>query len=357
MVSTHAVRGEGSAVIPSDLAPVNVAVLGYGYWGPNLARNVTRHDATNLAAIADLSEERLLDAKKDHPWVRLTTDVTSVLADDQIEAVVIATPPETHYPLAKRALERGKHVLVEKPLATSVGHAEDLVRLADAHCRQLLVDHTFLFTGAVRRMKEYFDAGEIGDVYYYDSTRINLGLFQHNTNVVWDLAPHDLSIMLHLIDEPVVKVSAVGSGHLKRRVENIAYITLQFESQLLAHFHVNWLAPAKVRRTIIGGSKKMLVFDDMEASEKLRVYDSGARLCASEDEIYRSLVEYRTGDVVAPKLDKTEALTAETGHVANVIRGLEPPISDGAFGLEIVRILAAAQESLDLGGVPVEVPR
>jgi len=299
----------------------------------------------------------LLDAKKEHPWVRLTTDVQSVLDDDQIEAVLIATPPETHYPLAKRALEHGKHVLVEKPLATTIEHAQDLVRIAEACDRRLMVDHTFLFTGAVRRMKEYFDAGEIGDVYYYDSTRINLGLFQHDTNVLWDLAPHDLSIMLHLIDEPVAKVSAVGSSHVQRGVENIAYITLQFESQLLAHFHVNWLAPAKVRQTIIGGSKKMLVFDDMEASEKLRVYDSGAKLCASEDEIYRSLVEYRTGDVVAPKLDKTEALAAETGHMANVIRGLEEPISDGAFGLEVVRILAAAQASLDLKGVPVEVSR
>ena len=337
------------------VAPVRVGVLGYGYWGPNLARNIAQHSETTLAAIADLSARRLTAARANHPATYLTTDAADVLADPTIDAVVVATPPETHHDLVVRALESGKHVLVEKPLATTVADAEDMVELARRCGRTLAVDHTFLFTGAVKRMKRYFDSGEIGDVYYYDSTRINLGLFQHETNVIWDLAPHDISIMLHLIDTPIRSVSAFGARHVDTNVENIAYITIQFEPPLLAHFHVNWLAPTKVRGTIIGGSKKMLVYDDAEIDEKLKVYDSGAKLCASQEDIYRSLVEYRTGDVPAPRLEKTEALAAETAHFARVVRGQEEPLSGGDLGLRVVRIIEAAQESLRRGGFPVEV--
>lgn len=350
-------RPTGAHPAASAPDPVRVAVLGYGYWGPNLARNFAQATGTDLVAIADLNPRRLQAARTLHPLTVLTTDFREVLVDPTVDAVVVATPPETHYELVRAALESGKHVLVEKPLTTNVAEAAELVALANASGLTLAVDHTFLFTGAVKRMKEYFVAGEVGDVYYYDSTRINLGLFQSHTNVIWDLAPHDISIMLHLLDQPVRRVSAFGAGHLDSAIENIAYLTLQFDSQLLAHFHVNWLAPAKVRRTIIGGSRKMLVYDDVEASEKLKVYDSGAQLCASQEDVYRKLVEYRIGDVLAPQLAKAEALSVEAEHFADVVRGAADPISSGELGLEVVRVVEAGQESLRRGGIPVEVVR
>ncbi len=332
-----------------------LAIVGYGYWGPNLARNFAENLESELAAICDASPARLSVAHAAHPWTRLTADASEVFADPAIDAVVIATPPETHRALAIAALEGGKHVLVEKPLATSVADAQEMLDAAERCNRKILVDHTFLFTGAVRRMKDYIDAGELGDIYYFDSTRINLGLFQSHTNVLWDLAPHDISILLHLIAAPVRRVAAVGASHVNTTVENIAYLTMQFDGPLLAHCHVNWLAPVKIRKTIIGGSRKMLVFDDMEPSEKVKLYDSGAHLCAKEEDVYRSLVEYRTGDVLVPRLDKTEALAAECQNVVRCFRDDEPPLSDGALGLEVVRVLEAAERSLRSGGMPVEV--
>jgi predicted dehydrogenase len=346
-----------AATYASENERLKIGVIGYGYWGPNLARNVAASQDAVLWAIADLSPKRLNAARDVHPLTAMTADYHDLLRDPEIDAVFVATPPETHHQVVVEALEAGKHVLVEKPLATSVEAAQDMVRVAARCGRVLAVDHTFLFTGAVKRMKEYISSGEAGDLYYFDSIRINLGLFNHETNVIWDLAPHDVSIMLHLVDEPVRRVSAFGARHVDTNVENIAYITLEFDSPLLAHFHVNWLAPAKVRRTIVGGSKKMLVYDDGEASEKLRVYDSGASLCASREDMYRTFVEYRTGDVVAPRLDKAEALAAETAQFVRAARGLEPPLSGGELGLEVVRIIAAAQDSLARGGMPVEVER
>lgn len=350
-------RTKQQPAAPSSPARLRVGVIGYGYWGPNLARNIAQCPETALWAIADLSPKRLASARDLFPLTTLTSDYHDLLRDPDLDAVFIATPPESHHDLVIEALEAGKHVLVEKPLATSVEDAVEMADVAERCGRILAVDHTFLFTGAVRRMKEYFQRGEVGDVYYYDSIRINLGLFNHETNVIWDLAPHDLSIMLHLLDQPIRRISAFGARHVDTNVENIAYLTLEFDSALLAHFHVNWLAPAKVRRTIIGGSRKMLVYDDGEASEKLRVYDSGAHLCDSREDMYRAFVEYRTGDVVAPKLDKTEALAAETAHFARAVRGLEAPISDARLGIEVVRVIAAAQESLRRGGIPIEVNR
>lgn len=339
----------------NTIRPVRIGVIGFGYWGPNLARNIAGQPETQLIAIADRDEARLVAAREAHPFTRLSRDHREILDDPEIEAVAIATPAASHAELARQSLEAGKHVLVEKPLATNVADAEDLVALAKRRGLTLAVDHTFLFTGAVRRMKQSIESGELGDLYYYDSTRINLGLFDHETNVIWDLAPHDLSIMLHLIDEPIESVSAVGACHLHHRVENIAYITVRFAKPLLAHFHVNWLAPAKVRKTIVGGSRKMLVFDDMEASEKLKIYDAGADVPETAEEVYRSLVEYRTGDVLAPKLEKTEALAVETSHFAQSIRTGTTPISDGALGLRVVKLIDAAQRSLGRGGVPVGV--
>lgn len=342
--------------LPQSVRPLRVGVLGYGYWGPNLARNVAASNDSDLAWVADLDERRLSVARNAHPVARLTTSFDEVLRDAALDAVVIATPPSTHYALAREALERGKHVLITKPIATSSADASHLLEIAKEYGRVLAVDHTFLFTGAVRRMKQYIDAGELGEIYYFDSIRINLGLFQHDANVIWDLAPHDISIMLHLIDQRVRSVAAVGACHVDSAVENIAYLTMRFDGPLLAHFHVNWLAPAKVRTLIVGGSRKMLVYDDVEASEKLKVYDSGARLAINTEDVYRTLVEYRTGDIVCPKIDKTEALTNEWAHFIRVVRGEDEPISGSDLGLRVVKLIEAAQRSLQLHGAPVEVP-
>jgi predicted dehydrogenase len=334
---------------------VRIGVLGYGYWGPNLARNIAGSPATELAAIADLDTNRLVQARRAHPVARLTTEFETVISDPSIDAVAIATPAATHFALASRAIANGKHVLVTKPLATRLKDAITLVDMARRMNVKILVDHTFLFTGAVRRMKQYIDDGELGDLYYFDSTRINLGIFQHDANVIWDLAPHDLSILAYLVDRPVRSVAAIGARHLGQAMENMAYVTLQYDDGFLAHIHVNWLAPAKVRQTIVGGSKKMLVFNDMEMSDKLRVYDSGAEIVETAEDIYRTLVEYRTGDVLSPKIDKTEALQVEIEHFARVCRGKDDPISSGDLGITVVRLIEAAQVSLRSGGVPVGV--
>jgi predicted dehydrogenase len=316
---------------------------------------VAQNSRTELVAIADVNQKRLAAARLAFPTARLTTDVHELLADPAIDAVFIATPPDTHCALVLEALEHGKHVLVEKPLATSVEDADRMVAAARAAGRVLAVDHTFLFTSAVQKMKQYFDSGEMGDVYYYDSTRINLGIFQSNINVIWDLAPHDISMMLYLLDRPVETVSAFGARHIDLAHENIAYMTLQLAGGALAHFHVNWLAPMKIRRTIIGASRKMLVYDDIEPVEKLKVYDCGAQMVTGVEDMYGRLVEYRTGDVLAPRLDNAEALAVEVEHFVNVVRGDAVAISDGALGARVVRIIAAAQRSLQNGGVPERV--
>jgi len=283
-------------------------------------------EGAQVVTCCDLDPDRLVNVRNRYPAVHTTTDYQSLLCDSRIDAIVIATPASTHYRLAREALEAGKHVLVEKPLAESVEQCQELTDLATARGLILLVDHTFLYTGAVRKMKELIDASELGDIYYYDSVRISLGLFQHDTNVIWDLAPHDVSIMAHLLGTVPDRVSAVGASHVDNQVENMAYLTMLYPGQLLAHLHVNWLAPAKVRRTIIGGSKKMIVYDDMEMSEKIKVYDSGAHLNNDPEHIYRTMVEYRTGDMYAPKLDKAEALAIECAHFVDCVSEGASPI-------------------------------
>ena len=340
---------------PPTETPFEVGLIGFGYWGPNLARNFAAHPDAHLAVIADRSEKRLEAARTAYQWAALKSDPMDVISDPAIQAVVIATPPETHRDLAIAAMEHGKHVLVEKPLATTTADAEEMVRVAQRCGRTLMVDHTFLFTGAVRRMKRCIDDGDLGEVNYFDSTRINLGLFQSNVNVIWDLAPHDIAIMLHLLPGPVRTVSAFGACHVHSAVENIAYITFRFDGNLLAHLHVNWLSPVKIRKTIIGGSRKMLVYDDMETSEKLKIFDAGADLARTKEEAYRTFVEYRTGDILIPRLDKTEALAAETDHFLRVLRGKEELVSGGNLGVEVVRVIEAAERSMRNGGVPVEV--
>lgn len=331
--------------------PVGVAVLGCGYWGPNLVRNFFDTPGCRMLAVCDQSEARREAMRARHPSVRAVADFGDVLRDASIDAVAIATPVQTHAALAKQALLAGKHVLVEKPLTTSVADAEELVELAQRLHRVLMVDHTFVYTGAVRRMKELIDSGEIGELYYYDSVRVNLGLVQHDVNVVWDLAAHDLAIMDYLLPARPTQVSAIGVTHLPGGMADVAYLTLRFEGDLIAHFHVNWLSPVKVRQVLVGGDRRMILYDDLEPTEKIKVYDRGVRWNGHADEARReALVAYRLGDMHAPMLDQTEALRTECGHFIDSIRSGGTPVTDGQAGLRTVRILAAAERSLQKGG-------
>jgi predicted dehydrogenase len=300
-------------------------------------RDAGRRDAVRLVA----------------PWVETVADAADVLRDPGVDAIAVATPLATHHPLAKAALEAGKHVLVEKPLAASAALCEELIALAQQRGLTLMVDHTFVYTGAVRKIREYVESGGLGDVLYFDSVRINLGLFQPDSNVIWDLAPHDLSILDHVLGARPRWVSALGARHFGN-VENLAYVTIGFDGELLAHCHFNWVAPVKVRRIIIGGTKKMLVYDDIEPTEKIRLYDSGVSVSPLDREgAYDLLVQYRTGDVLAPKLDATEALRRVVESFARACAGGAPPPTDGAAGVRVVRLVEAAQRSLAEGGARV----
>lgn len=329
---------------------MKVAVVGYGYWGPNLVRNFAWTEGCTVKYVCDLSEDRLKKVQPMFPNVEnVTTNYDEVLNDPEVTAVAIATPVNTHYTLAKKALEAGKHVLMEKPMTDNSGDARELVALAAARDLVLMVDHTFLFTGAVKKIKELFTSGVIGDVYYFDSVRVNLGLFQGDINVVWDLVPHDLSIMFYVLDKKPVSVTATGVSHTDSHIENLAYVSVFFEDSTMAHFHVNWLSPIKVRQIMIAGSEKMIVYDDMETVEKIKVYDSGIEI-NSKDKLYEAMIQYRTGDMYAPKLDGTEALKEEVKHFLTCIEKHEKPITDGQFGLEVVQVLEAAQLSIKQGG-------
>lgn len=328
---------------------IKIGIIGYGYWGPNLVRNFSQIDGVEVTAVSDLRPERLDLARKRHPSIRITTNAMELIAHMGVDAVAIATPVASHFDLAVRALSHNKHVFIEKPLTDSAAKAQELVALAKQSKLTLLVDHTFLYTGAVQKIKELMDSGEIGDLYYYDSVRVNLGLFQSDVNVLWDLAVHDLSIMDHLIAEKPTRVMAVGTKHFQDQPMDMAYLTLGFESTLMANVHVNWLSPVKIRRTLLGGSKKMVLYDDLEPSEKIRLYDKGVDEVPHEDaESVKKMLQYRrTGDMIAPKLSVTEALDSEARHFVRCIRGLEKPLSDGASGLRVVKILEAANESLE----------
>lgn len=337
---------------------VRFGVIGCGYWGPKLVRNFARASGCEVVAVADRNPDQLTRIGEDYPGIPGTTDYRVLLDAPDIDAIAVATPVTTHFAIAREVLNAGKHLLVEKPLATSVREAEMLVELAAKHDRLLMVDHTYLFTGAVEKMHELVVSGELGEILYFDSTRINLGLFQHDVNVVWDLAPHDLSILLYVLDKKPVAVSALGTAHAGTGKENLAYITLTFDDNTLAHFHVNWLAPRKVRQIIIGGEKKMLVFDDMESNEKIKVYDKGITVEKGDREaVYESMFHYRVGDMWAPRLDPTEALLKECRYFADCIRSGEAPFNNGDAGLEVVRILEAATRSMQSNGVLVALPR
>jgi predicted dehydrogenase len=333
---------------------IRVGVIGYGYWGPNLVRNLMETDGARVVACAERRPDRRDLAQRRYPGLAVTADADAILDDPDVDAVVIATPVSTHHELARQALEQGKHVLVEKPMTRTVAEAEDLIRLAEANDRVLMVDHTFIYTGAVRKTRELLTNGELGELYYFDSVRVNLGIFQHDSDVLWDLAPHDLSILTHLIAKPPRHVAAVGVDHVGTGLSDMVYLTVFYENSFLAHVHVNWLSPVKVRQILLGGDRRMLVYDDTEPSEKVRVYDSGIKVTTQEG-IYATLVDYRTGDMWAPKLELREALSTECEHFVDCVRLRKKPITNGEAGLAVVRLLEAASKSLAADGARVRV--
>jgi predicted dehydrogenase len=323
---------------------VNLGVIGYGYWGPNIVRNFSLHQDCKVVAVCDNNPVALARVLIRHPDVRLTTDADNIVTSPDIDAVAIVTPVSYHFEWAKKALENGKHVFVEKPFTATSEQAEELIELADRKNLQIMVDHTFLFTGAVKKIKRLVDEGALGTLYYYDSTRVNLGLFQHDVNVLWDLAPHDLSIMDYLIGQEPDLIVATGGAHVNC-LEDMAYLTVYFPNKVTAHINVNWLSPVKVRTTLIGGQKKMLVWNDLDPAEKIRLYDKGADL-ETDQGIHKALVSYRTGDMWAPKVEELEALHVETRYFLDCIKSGTTPFNDGQAGLRVVRILEAAEQSL-----------
>lgn len=332
---------------------VRVAVIGYGYWGPNIVRNLSGLDNCQLVAICDQNPAALKRAGRLYPGVMLTSDADDVLKSPEIDAIAVITPVWTHFDLAKSALENGKHVFVEKPFTSTSQQAEQLIELAERKNLLIMVDHTFLFSGAVKKIRELVDNGTLGSLYYFDSTRVNLGLFQHDVSVVWDLAPHDLSIMDHILREKPEAVVATGAKHVND-LADMAFITVYFPNNLIAHVNVNWLSPVKVRMTLIGGKEKMLVWNDIEPDEKIKVYDKGVDI-ANGQGVYELLVSYRSGDVWAPKVEQTEALKLELGYFIDCILKNKMPMNDGAAGLRVVKLLEAAEQSLNLKGKAISL--
>lgn len=335
---------------------ISVGVIGYGYWGPNLARNAAEASGTRLTAIADMSSAALARAEKRHPGVTLHSNWKDLIADPGVDAVLVGTPVSTHFELALAALQAGKHVIVEKPMTRT--SAESRILIAEAARRNLvlMVDHTFVYTPAVMKIRDLVADGSLGEIYYYDSTRVNLGLFQSDVNVMWDLAVHDFSILEYLIKKRPTAISASGSRHIAGRPENIAHVTLFYDSGTVAHLNVNWLAPAKIRQTLIGGSKKMIIYDDLQPSEKVKVYDRGVDIEDRGQEQQQQLrMSYRMGDMWAPQLSVREALQTEIEHFADCITNGATPITGGMSGLSVVEMLEAATISLQNRGTPVEL--
>ena len=333
---------------------ITFGVIGYGYWGPNIVRNIMGIDGVTVCSIADKNPHALKRASKACPGVELTDDYTAITGSPDIDAVAIVTPVSTHFELAKKALENGKHVFVEKPFTATAAQAEQLIELAEKNKLRIMVDHTFIFTGAVRKIKEIIDKGDLGDIYYFDSMRVNLGLFQHDVNVIWDLAPHDLAIMDYLISEKPVAVSATGAAHFNHGMENIAFLTVYFPKNIIAHINVNWLSPVKVRTTLLCGQKKMLVWNDLEPADKIKIYDKGVDITSAEG-VYNLLVSYRSGDMWAPKVDQTEALKLEVQHFIDCINNGGTNANDGHAGLSVIKMLEAANRSLQSRGCVVEL--
>lgn len=333
---------------------INIAVIGYGYWGPNLIRNLNASDSACVVYCCDTETSRLAEAKSRHTSLKTTVSYTEVLNDPSVDAVAISTPVATHYELARRALEKHKHVLVEKPLTTSVAEAENLLALAEKNKLTFMVDHTFIYTGAVKKIKELLDHGELGSLFYIDSVRINLGLVQSDVNVLWDLAPHDIAIVDHLVEERPVSVCANGACHVGNGLENVAYLTVYYDSGLITHFHNNWLSPVKIRSMLFGGSKKTIHYDDMQTSEKVKVYDRGIEIAERENP-HDLRVSYRLGDMWAPKLDTTEALKHMATEFVECIQNGRSPLTDGVSGLNVVKILEASEMSIKHRGKEIKL--
>jgi predicted dehydrogenase len=337
--------------MPNDF--VGVAVVGYGYWGPNLARNFAETEAAQLVAICDMQPAKLAVAKRRHPAASMTPEFHDLLTDTRIDAIAIATPVQTHYELALAALRAGKHVLVEKPLTEKSEHSRHLIEEAERRRRILMVDHTFVYTPAVQRIRELISEGALGDIYYYYGTRASLGLFQSDVNVIWDLAVHDISILQYILNEEPVAVSATGANHVEGAPTNMAHITLFFPGTCIAHINVNWLSPVKVRQTFIGGSRKMIVYDDVEASDKIKVYDKGITITGTAESAHQLRIGYRAGDMWVPHLPQREALQTEAEHFVACVRSGASPISNGLAGLRTVEILEAACQSIAAQGKPI----
>ena len=326
-------------------------MIGYGYWGPNVVRNLTTLEHSQVLSIAEMNPTARKRAQKAYPGINVTPDAADLISSTEIDAIAVVTPVWAHYELAKAALENGKHVFVEKPFTSNTAQAEELINLAQQKNLKIMVDHTFLFTGAVKKIWQLLEEGTLGQLYYYDSTRVNLGLFQHDINVLWDLAPHDLSIMDYLIKASPEAIVATGQRHLNG-YEDVAFMTLYFPEKVIAHINVNWLSPVKVRTTLIGGEKRMLVWNDLEADEKVKVYDKGVRITNREG-LYELLVNYRSGDMWAPQLEQVEALRQELSYFVECISNGQDPFNDGCAGLRVVKMLEAASESLSKRGTLV----
>jgi predicted dehydrogenase len=336
------------------MSNLNIGVIGYGYWGPNIVRNFFAAKDCTVKLVADGRPERLNLLAKIFPAIRGVGDAENIIGSSEIDAVVIATPVHTHFGLAKRALLQGKHVLIEKPMTSSVGEADELINLASQKGLTLMADHTFLYTGAVQKIKEIIDTSVIGSPLYFDSARINLGLFQPDINVLWDLAPHDISILTYLIAEEPESINATGISHTRNKIENIAYLTVNYRSDFIAHFTCSWSSPVKVRQTLIGGDKKMILYNDLEPSEKVRVYDTGYSHKTEEDKT-RIMVDYRTGDVYIPKLSSREALAGVAEDFVQSVLQKKSPLSNALLGRSVVKILEASQESIKNNGKEVRI--
>lgn len=330
---------------------VKFGVIGYGYWGPNVVRNLDQLDQVDVLQVCDLSASARERAQKAFPELEVTADPGALLSSPDIDAIAVVTPVWTHFDIARKALENGKHVFVEKPFTSNSAQAQELIELAEKKKLKIMVDHTFLFTGAVRKIRQLLEEDTLGRLYYYDSTRVNLGLFQHDVNVIWDLAPHDLSIMDHLIQQRPEAILATGQTHLNGH-EDIAFITLYFPDKIIAHINVNWLSPVKMRTTLIGGEKKMLVWNDLTTDEQVRVYDKGVSV-SSREGVYNLLVNYRSGDMWAPRLERAEALTRELSYFVDCIINNRTPMNDGHAGMRVVKMLEASSQSLRQRGALV----
>ncbi|MFO0359304.1 MAG: Gfo/Idh/MocA family protein [Flavobacteriales bacterium] len=333
---------------------INVVIIGFGYWGPNLVRNFSSIPDVRVKLVVDLRPERLQVARANYPQIETSTDIDSIWKDPEVDAVVVATPVFTHFELAKKALESGKHVLLEKPMTDTVAHALELIELSQKFNKVLMVDHTFLYTPAVQKMKQLIDDGTIGNIKYFDSTRINLGLIQQDVNVLWDLAPHDISILDYLINDVPVSVNATGVSHIHNGIENIAYLTVNYQSSIIGHFNCSWSSPVKIRMMLVGGDKKMIVFNDMEPTEKIRLYDT-AHSVSSDEEKQRVLVDYRVGDVFIPKLGSAEALSGMARDFISAITAGTTPIASWKSGLNTIKILEASQKSIKQGGKEIKI--